>query len=391
MNARFFVPLGTALALMVAGCGGVDSTDELSTDAIESRLESPADHYTMDDELVPADLQAEFGALDEATITQLDNELADLDLLENDDVLAETAAPVDANAAGDPADKTLPPRPDCPHGFIGGQWKHVAKGFGVFRAAFVNERGDLLGWVKGVYGRNKAVGKVILRDGKAHALLVGVYGGGHLRARLINRDGQMGALRGRYGNHVLRGKWVRFCQPRPIVCPAGLVAHPSGLFCVPAGCKPGSCGQSAFCDLCPPVCRDFVLPPQSSTQPPVCGTSADLVCPQGLRCERLAPDAAAPGRCVRDNVCVAVCGQPVCRPRPQPLPKPASCVSTDLGDATSCKPEALWRKYADGICTSKLRIVGAFGVAEPCGSGLFRRAKLACCERPAASTTPASN
>lgn len=395
MMKRSLAPLGIALAMALAACGAQDAIDGPSAESIEQQLASPDEHYTMDAEQIPSDLRAEFGALDEATITTLDNQLADLDLLDNDDALAETSLPTDPNAKPEdpstqPDPNAKPPikLPDCPRGFIKGKWKHVAKGFGVFKGAFVDRQGALVGWVRGVYGHNRVIGKVTRKNGQPYALLTGVYHGGHFRAALRDRDGRIGALRGRYGNNVFKGKWIRFCKPPVIVCPPNLVPHASGLFCVPPACKPGSCGKGMFCDLCPPVCKPAPQLPAGAA-PALCGTQKGLVCPKGLRCERDTNDPAAAGRCVPERVCVAVCGQPVCRPLPPLPPKPAPCASTELGGKSSCKPSAVWRKYAEGICTAKKRVLGAFAVAVPCGKDLFRLAKLTCCEKP--STAPGSN
>ncbi|MCK5797126.1 MAG: hypothetical protein KAI47_08085, partial [Deltaproteobacteria bacterium] len=284
--------LGIALALIVAGCGVDESTTDPSVESIESQLQSPNDTYTMDDEAIPDALQLAFGALDETQVTALNKALADINPGENDDALAETAAPTpnpstapDPGTAPDPNAKPPIKHPACPHGFIKGQWKHIAKSFGIFRGAFVDDHGKLIGWIRGVYGQNKLVGKVTAKGGKAHALLTGVYHAGHFQARLRDRAGVIGALRGHYGKNVFAGKWIRFCRPPAIVCPPHLVPHPSGLFCVPLACAPKTCPQGMFCDLCPVICKPLPKLP-TGAEPALCGTQAGLVCPQGLRCER---------------------------------------------------------------------------------------------------------
>lgn len=356
MTKRFFI-LPVALTTMLLACGGDPSTEgELTVDAIESRLESPTDYYTMDAESIADDLLA-FPELSPQEAEALALEIASFDLTENPDVLGETAAPSTGDATEPPPPTDAPNAPPsgelepCPHGLIKGQWKHVKNGFGVFRGAFLAPGGELLGYVRGVYGRHRVVGKVVTKDGQPHSLMMGVYGASFFRARLITRDGIEGALGGRYADNVFIGKWRIFCNKPDLACPPAMMPHPTGLFCVPRACVPGSCPVGFYCDLCPSICKDAIA------------------------------DGA--------NACAAVCGQPVCRPRVV-LPKPGEgpqCAEVMLGGALSCKPTDVWKKYAEGLCTAKGGVLAAFGVGLPCGDDAYHVTRLICCRPPQADAS----
>ncbi len=121
--------------------------------------------------------------------------------------------------------------PQCPHGYLMGGWRAVnidttaiapdssdtgQEHRGIYRGVWMNERGRVDGYLKGIYGINSEgervfFGKYISLRGRFKGIIRGTYGPDSETAEARNPAGwfqgywinRMGVLRGR-----LKGKWV---------------------------------------------------------------------------------------------------------------------------------------------------------------------------------------
>jgi len=98
----------------------------------------------------------------------------------------------------------------CSHGFLRGAWRKFADGRGRLRGVVRNQFGELLGHVKGLYGRRQNGEKVffmkyIRRDGTFWGIARGHYGDNHFAGHWFNRSGEAGALGGRYTEDLVPG------------------------------------------------------------------------------------------------------------------------------------------------------------------------------------------
>jgi len=267
------VAMISAMALVLA-CGGMEPEDSVA--GIEEALELEDGGYDMGDEL------PQFGLPD---LDDLDIDIAGMDIPEEqglDEFLG-----LKPPASG----KKLPP--PCPHGYLKGVWKPIAKGkpLGVFKGKWVTANGKVHGHLKGIYGKNKLghgifFGKYIDKTGKFKGLLKGHYGNGFFKGRWHGVKGGLGGMHGVYGKNVFKGKWTAFCNAKcNSVCKPGYKRALIGCYCVPANvvpCKKGQCPKGMKCDPCP-----------------------------------------KPAKCKLPGVkCPAVCAPPVCRALPKPKAQP---------------------------------------------------------------------
>lgn len=96
------------------------------------------------------------------------------------------------------------PPPGCAAGFLHGRWEEAADGRGRFGGRVVNDEGELVGHIRGIYGVRRdgspvAFGKYIDREGHVRGLLRGRYGDGRFEGQWIVRGGDHGVMAGRYG------------------------------------------------------------------------------------------------------------------------------------------------------------------------------------------------
>ena len=276
-----------SLGLLLVACGGEEAVDEsASVASIQDALElSDTGGFEMVDEL-PG-----FG-------------LPDLDGLDLAPDLEPPAPPEDLdNLAGimPPDPNAPPPPPPCPHGMLGGHWKPLKPGLGVFQGKWAGAGGKVVGHLKGIYGVNKAgdhvlFGKYISITGKFMGLIKGRYGKGFFKGRWFDKSGMKGGLMGAYGeakcvttpagdtkclpgagNFV--GKWIADCPMCKLSCAPGHVQPPGQCICLPASvvaCVTGNCPTGTFCDPCPPLpgcdpstgCAAVCAPPACAPLPP---------------------------------------------------------------------------------------------------------------------------
>lgn len=109
----------------------------------------------------------------------------------------------------------------CQNGFLMGRWHKVAENRGRILGRVVNDQGEVVGHMRGVYGQRDNGDKVffakyINRGGQAQGILAGSYDSGHFEGRWHTRNGERGAVRGEYretlpglriGGHYL-GRWA---------------------------------------------------------------------------------------------------------------------------------------------------------------------------------------
>jgi len=179
--------------------------------------------------------------------------------------------------------------------------------------------GKLHGHLKGIYGKNKKgegvfFGKYINLGGKFVGLIKGRYDAGFFKGRWFDKGGLRGELGGIYGKGEFKGLWHAFCPLCAVKCepgfepgkpdPNAVVTPDDPTSVAPASTPDGAPGQMGAPMPHPQQC--ICLPPK--VVPCLMGK-----CPGGLVCD-LCPPICKPG----EN-CPAVCGPPVCVPKP-PLP-----------------------------------------------------------------------
>lgn len=91
----------------------------------------------------------------------------------------------------------------CDYGFLGGRWHKVADGRGRILGRVVNSDGEIVGHMRGIYGRRDNgervfFAKFINRAGEFRGILHGNYAEGNFMGRWRTRDGDIGGLRGEY-------------------------------------------------------------------------------------------------------------------------------------------------------------------------------------------------
>jgi hypothetical protein len=344
---------------MVSACGSrAVQVDEESAESVASQLEQENGGFSIDYDEVPA-----FGL---GELDQLPLELAELgwdlipedltdqylDSMDDGSNAAGAPAPDSAGANGAPGGGSPPPggKPGdsttdpakkpapCPKGFIVGKWKEAGVvliggkkiAVGVFKGKIGDDKGQIVAHAKGVYGAGKFLGKVIDLGGKPLGLLAGLYKNGKFSGKIVDKGGVKARLHGVYADHKLKGKVKKICKEQCLVlCIEGFVPDPAGgCFCVPVPeCKPGSCPEGMWCDLCPPGCPP--PPPAPPPAPNAAGGANNSAGTPNSGGSNGAPSnggAPQPGASGGSNgsppPCVAaVCGKPVCVPLPPPPPK----------------------------------------------------------------------
>ncbi|MCA9667227.1 MAG: hypothetical protein KC503_16625 [Myxococcales bacterium] len=382
------VAVASAVAFLAVACGDLQQDSEPTEAQIESRLAQENGGEVMSDDVDGFGLAELLGIvdLDAQLVTKLLTEIP-----QPPQGLDESSAPTSANtaagsntssgsAAGSntPNSATnptpVPPVKPCPGGVLKGRWKVASNtGLGFWRGGLFNDDGRLVGWLRGIFGRGRFFGKVISKGGKFRALIAGAYHGGQFKGRMFNKSGTLADVHGVYSNGAFKGRWITRCKPPcTILCAPNYRPDPNGACrCVPVACKPGSCPAGEYCDMCPSVCGPLTNDPN-----------------------RPANNAAG-----APQTCPAVCGTPICKPRPTPVPpQPAPCVSASLGDTTSCKSTATWKKYAAGACASRGLELTRIDYGTPCGQNsagsaaatdLFRYTKFECCKTTTNCLDPA--
>jgi hypothetical protein len=299
-----------SLALVFSGCGQGDETTsstESEVASIESAIEMENGGLEMADEL------ASFGQPG----------LPDLDGLELEPNLALPELPgLDALEGKQP--RPMPPPLPCPHGGLKGKWKELKPGFGLFFGKWGSLDGKLHCHLKGIYGKNKKgegvfYGKYINLGGKFVGLIKGRHEQGFFKGRWFDKGGLRGELGGVYGKGELKGLWHAFCPSCVAKCEPGFVPGPAD---PNAGVKPAdpnapvdpsSVKPEAGAEGMPPIGAPMPDPGKCLCLPPKLVPCKMGQCPDGLVCD-LCPSLCKPG----EN-CPAVCGPPVCVPKP---PKP---------------------------------------------------------------------
>ncbi len=109
----------------------------------------------------------------------------------------------------------------CERGFLAGRWHKVEDGRGRLIGRVMNDEGEPVGHIRGIYGRRENgervfFGKFINLEGQFRGIFKGEYGDGHFRGRWHHRAGEHGALGGVYregipgpetGGHFV-GRWA---------------------------------------------------------------------------------------------------------------------------------------------------------------------------------------
>jgi hypothetical protein len=109
----------------------------------------------------------------------------------------------------------------CERGFLGGRWQQVEEGRGRFIGRVMDDDGEPVGHVRGIYGRRENgvqvfFGKFINLEGDFKGIFKGEYGEGHFRGGWLHRSGEHGVLGGAYregipgpeaGGHFV-GRWA---------------------------------------------------------------------------------------------------------------------------------------------------------------------------------------
>lgn len=109
----------------------------------------------------------------------------------------------------------------CNHGFLAGRWHKVADQRGRLLSRVLDSEGEVVGHLRGVYGRRANgdkvfFGKYINTDGQFRGIFAGQYDSGSFVGRWLHRSGDKGLLGGEYretipgpetGGHML-GRWA---------------------------------------------------------------------------------------------------------------------------------------------------------------------------------------
>ena len=201
-----------ASGMLLAACGGPAQSPTETEDvvSIEARLAQDNGGYELTDEslaVAPEDTELpndfDFDRDRVAGMDRLLDETPDMPRgLPETSSEGRTMPEVDR-----PAERPA----DCPRFGTRGRWKQVAKGYGVYRGLIADRDGNVVGFLKGVYGRGHFIGKAIHRGGRAWALLKGIYRGGHFKGRWKSNLGHRGTLHGTYATGVFRGVFSVLC------------------------------------------------------------------------------------------------------------------------------------------------------------------------------------
>jgi hypothetical protein len=324
-----------ASGVAIGGCGDVppdesSRIDDLTVDDVERLLMRP------ESEIDPRLL-----------------ELAVRPMTRDDEALLKRVPELESSGAlrdlYPPSDPELPRRllSQCAGGVAHGTWKQLEGEMGVFYGTLRDRSEEAMGVLAGVYGFGRVMGLAMSRDKNLRFDLTGTISRGRVSMRLLDPQGQVvgqasGMVRGRH----FCARWARYChQPCEVSCAAGSRPDPSGACrCVPIPCKRGECPDGMYCDTCPSVCDD---------------------------------DA---------EVCMAVCGPPVCRPKPEPRPdpRPTPCSIARLGgEKTTCRPVELWIRHARAECARRAKVLTDFSPRQPCADGrAFQAVEFECCDSP---------
>lgn len=109
----------------------------------------------------------------------------------------------------------------CERGFLAGRWDKVEDGRGRFIGRVMNDEGEPVGHIRGIYGRRENgeqvfFGKFINLEGEFKGIFHGNYDDGQFRGRWLHRSGDHGVLGGIYregipgpetGGHFV-GRWA---------------------------------------------------------------------------------------------------------------------------------------------------------------------------------------
>jgi len=118
----------------------------------------------------------------------------------------------------------FPDAPGCTNGFVLGHWSKLKPGVGKLKATVLNDEGQRIGRVKGIWGHAKKqdkrlfFGKYITNEGTHRGLLGGTYEGGAFQGVWGDRTGEGGGLRGFYSDGYektdTKGVWLgRYVAP----------------------------------------------------------------------------------------------------------------------------------------------------------------------------------
>jgi len=116
-------------------------------------------------------------------------------------------------------------RPGCADGFVFGRYRRLAQAVGRFHLRVVDDSGDPIGRVRGIYGHSKRLnddvlfGKYVALDGQHRGKLAGQYGDGMIDGLWRTDAPEAGSLHGRYwegpdgrpARGLMIGHWAEAC------------------------------------------------------------------------------------------------------------------------------------------------------------------------------------
>lgn len=190
-------PLCLAAALLLSPSLGACGTEVDTLASIQSALDTPLGGFRLDEEM------PRFGRddLDVAPLTQ--------------------APPVPEVPRLGYVELPAPP-PGARSGYLAGFWIDYAKGVGVMGGKWADERGEVVGHLKGVYGCSKTyrydwvfLGKLIDLNGVPKGIVSGRHRQGRFRGTWVDEQGAIkGTLIGyASGNTRFAGRWQSLEPP----------------------------------------------------------------------------------------------------------------------------------------------------------------------------------
>jgi hypothetical protein len=197
LSASFFRHLALLVALLVVPALGACGTEVDTLASIQSALDTPLGGFRLDEEM------PRFGRddLDVAPLKQAVQipEIPDLGYV------------------------SVPQPPaGAPRGFLTGFWIDYAKGIGVMGGKWANERGEVIGHLKGVYGCSKTyrydwvfLGKLIDLNGVAKGIVSGRHRHGRFRGTWVDEQQNIKGVIVGYaaGNTRFAGRWQSLEAP----------------------------------------------------------------------------------------------------------------------------------------------------------------------------------
>ncbi|MCS6914254.1 MAG: hypothetical protein RMK29_19640 [Myxococcales bacterium] len=215
-----------AVATLLGACGAPppEAVEPDPLADLERRLDLPNGGFTFEDE--PPGFGDDSLALWDETLREMPDLLGDLsegaDLYEGEEDPSILPGELEEKRPGDPNRDDPrwggPPRdgrcpPPCPRGLLLGRSKELRRGMGVFGGVRLNMDLRVIGFVKGVYGRDRFFGKMTDPRGRTQALMSGRLRGAFFLGRYMDRRGPQGVVMGHIGRGHLLGKWMAFCRP----------------------------------------------------------------------------------------------------------------------------------------------------------------------------------